>query len=206
MLVCKVLVEDSSQDIRHLLTLSTVSGTGCNLAVHLKYWLEADDALDVFAIHAVGGFIGEILTGVFAVDYIAHLDGITVINGGWLNGNWVQVPIQLADAAASLGWSFVITYVILMGMKLLGRFFPVLKLRVDEDEEEHGVDDVELGEFAYDFVEHSREAKPPTEEEVIASHSMHSTEHFARPGTVRSDKGPSVYTTEVSRPASAHVY
>lgn len=86
------------------------------------------------------------------------------------------------------------TYVILMGMKLLGKFFPILKLRMDEVEEEHGVDDVELGEFAYDFVEHSREVKPAAEEEVIANHSMHSTEHFARPPTVRSDKGLSVYT------------
>lgn len=184
-------------------------GIGCNAAVHLKYWLEADDALDVFAIHAVGGFIGELLTGIFAADYIAHLDGVTVIKGGWLNGNWVQLAIQLADAASCLTWSFVMTYVILMVMKLLGKFVPALKLRMDEDEEEHGVDDVELGEFAYDFVEHSREAKPATEAteatEEIESHSIHSTAHFARPPTMRSEKAASVYSREISRPTTAHI-
>lgn len=184
-------------------------GTGCNAAVHLKYWLEADDALDVFAIHAVGGFVGELLTGIFAADYIAHLDGITVIEGGWLNGNWIQLAFQLADAVSCLVWSFVMTYLILMGMRLLGRFVPALKLRMNEDQEEQGVDDVEIGEFAYDFVEHIREVKPPPEEDdshtLHTMHSMYSLEHLARPPTVRSDKQASVLTREISRPTSAHV-
>lgn len=125
--------------------------------MHLKYWLGADDALDVFAVHAVGGFIGELLTGVFATDYIAHLDGETVIKGGWLNRNWYQLAIQLANAVATLAWSFTLTFCLLMFMRLLGKFIPALKLRVDEDQEEQGVDDVEIGEFAYDYVERKRE-------------------------------------------------
>lgn len=68
----------------------------------------ADDALDIFAIHAIGGFVGEVLTWIFAADYIAHLDGTTVIKGGWLNGNWVQIAIQLADGAASMVWSIIV--------------------------------------------------------------------------------------------------
>lgn len=182
------------------------SGIGCNMAVHLKYWIEADDALDVFAIHAVGGFIGEVLTGVFAADYIAHLDGVTVIPGGWLNGHWIQVAIQLADAVTSLVWSFVMTYLILMCMKLAGKFVPALRLRVNEDQEEHGVDDVELGEFAYDFVEHIRDVNPVPEEVPADNHSMHSIEQFARPTKTRSEKDvSSVYTGEISRPTSAWV-
>lgn len=41
--------------------------------------MQADDALDIFAVHAIGGFIGNICTAFFAADYIAHLDGYTVI-------------------------------------------------------------------------------------------------------------------------------
>lgn len=187
-----------------MLTLISL-GVGCNLAVHFKYWVEADDALDVFAIHAVGGLIGEVLTGVFAADYIAHLDGVTVIKGGWLNGNWVQLGIQLADAVSSLVWSFTMTYVILICMKLVGKFIPALRLRVNEDEEEHGVDDVELGEFAYDFVEHIRDVNPVPEATQADNHSMYSTQQFARPSVARSDKDVSIYTREISRPTSAYV-
>jgi hypothetical protein len=63
------------------------SGIFCNLATQLKYWIGADDTVDVFVVHTVGGFTGELLTGIFAANFIAHLDGVTVIKGGWLNGN-----------------------------------------------------------------------------------------------------------------------
>lgn len=167
--------------------------------------MEADDALDVFAIHAVGGFIGELLTGIFAADYIAHLDGVTVIKGGWLNGNWVQLGIQLADAVSSLAWSFTMTYILLMFMKLVGKFVPALKLRINEDQEEHGVDDVELGEFAYDFVEHIRDVNTSQDEAQVDGHSMYSTEQFARAPIPRSEKAVSICTREISRPSSAYV-
>lgn len=123
-----------------------------------------------------------------------------------MNGNWVQLGIQLADAVSSIVWSFVMTYIILMFMKLLGKFMPALRLRVNEDQEEHGVDDVELGEFAYDFVEHIRDVNPNQEETTQADHhSMYSTEQFARPSVPRSEKDVSIYTREISRPTSAYV-
>lgn len=43
-----------------------VAGTGCNYATKLKYFMRCDDALDIFAVHAVGGFIGNICTAFFA--------------------------------------------------------------------------------------------------------------------------------------------
>ena len=43
-----------------------VGGISCNYATKLKYFLRADDALDIFAVHAVGGFVGDILTAFFA--------------------------------------------------------------------------------------------------------------------------------------------
>ena len=41
-------------------------GVACNYATKLKYFLRCDDALDIFAVHAVGGFVGNILTAFFA--------------------------------------------------------------------------------------------------------------------------------------------
>jgi ammonium transporter, Amt family len=137
------------------------AGMACNFATKLKYWLNADDALDIFAVHAVGGFVGNLLTGVFAADYIAALDGFSVIPGGWLNGHWIQLAYQAADSATGMAYSFVVTSLILICISLLGRLIPVLRLRVDEAEEDQGIDDVEIGEFAYDYVELVRDVKTP---------------------------------------------
>lgn len=63
----------------------------------IKTFFKIDDAFDIFAQHGVGGFVGSLLTGIFAEKYIPALDQ-TVISGGWLDGNWIQVPYQLATA------------------------------------------------------------------------------------------------------------
>lgn len=85
-------------------------------------------------------------------DYIAHLDGATVIPGGWLNHNWIQLGYQIADCLAGFSYSFVMTCVILFLMNLV----PGLSLRASVEEEDMGLDDAQLGEFAYDYVELSR--------------------------------------------------
>jgi Amt family ammonium transporter len=129
------------------------AGAGANYATKLKFVIGVDDALDIFAEHAIGGLIGNILTGFFAADYIAHLDGYTVIPGGWLNHNWRQVGIQLADSFSGGGYSFLGTCLILFVMNLI----PGLSLRASEEAEILGIDDAEIGEFAYDYVELTRE-------------------------------------------------
>jgi len=43
-----------------------VGGAACNYATKLKYFLRCDDALDIFAVHAVGGFVGNVCTAFFA--------------------------------------------------------------------------------------------------------------------------------------------
>jgi len=134
-----------------------LAGIGCNFATQIKYWIQADDALDIFAVHAVGGVIGNLCTGLFAADYIAHLDGTTVIPGGWVNQHWIQLAIQLADSVSGMAYSFVMTTLILSLISLLSRYFPALRLRVDHDAEMRGIDDAEIGEFAYDYVEHTRD-------------------------------------------------
>ncbi|KAF9157436.1 hypothetical protein DFQ26_008725 [Actinomortierella ambigua] len=126
-----------------------LGSTACNMAVRLKHALKYDDAFDVFAVHGVGGIVGNILTGVFAQASVAALDGVTVIKGGWLDRNWIQVPYQLADSAAGLAWSFTITYIILFIMNKI----PGLAIRAKADHEHTGLDLAELGEMAYGHVE-----------------------------------------------------
>ncbi|KAI0428678.1 ammonium transporter [Xylaria sp. FL1042] len=142
-----------------------VGGIGCNIATKLKFLMGADDALDIFAVHAIGGVIGNLLTGLFAADYIAALDGSTVIPGGWINHNYVQLGYQIADSVAGFSYSFVLTCVILFLMNLI----PGLSLRVKPEEEDIGIDDIQLGEFAYDYVELQRH----TSDIVVPSHSDH---------------------------------
>jgi Amt family ammonium transporter len=140
--------------------IGVIAGIGCNFATQLKYWISADDALDIFAVHGIGGLIGNILTAFFAADYIAHLDGVTEIEGGWLNRNWKQLGYQLADSAAGMTYSFVLSMLILYILNLIGRVIPCMRLRANVQEQELGIDDVELGEFAYDYVELIRDIKP----------------------------------------------
>ncbi|KAI7906524.1 ammonium transporter AmtB-like domain-containing protein [Cokeromyces recurvatus] len=121
----------------------------CNLAVHLKHWLRYDDVADVFAVHGVGGYIGSLLTGLFAESYIAALDGSTEIAGGWMNHHWIQLAYQLAEATAGAAWSFVITYLILFIMNNI----PGLSLRVNREAELQGLDVAEIGEMAYYHVD-----------------------------------------------------
>ncbi|GFN19050.1 ammonium transporter Amt1 [Aspergillus tubingensis] len=130
-----------------------VGAAACNYATKLKYVLRVDDALDIFAVHAIGGLVGNLLTGLFAADYIAHLDGSTVIDGGWINHNYIQLGYQLADSISGMAYSFFGSCIILFIINLI----PGLHLRIPEEEEILGVDDAEIGEFAYDYVEITRD-------------------------------------------------
>ena len=74
-----------------------VTATGCNFATKLKFLLNVDDTLDVFASHGIGGMIGDVMTGLFAQASVAFLDGVTEIPGGWFDRNWIQLGYQIAD-------------------------------------------------------------------------------------------------------------
>lgn len=131
-----------------------ILGAGfANYGTKLKFMLGIDDALDIFAVHGIGGLVGNICTGFFAADYIAHLDHVQVIKGGWLNHNWVQLGYQLADSFSGGAYSFVGTTLILLALNQI----PGLHLRAAEDAEILGIDDAEIGEFAYDYVELTRD-------------------------------------------------
>lgn len=129
-----------------------------NVAGLIPDRLGINDQLDIFAIHAIGGITGNLLTsdhlsinltfsGVFASNYIAALDGITVIKGGAVNGNWIQIAYQLCNCVVGFAYAFAMTASILLLMSL----FPWLRLRVTGEDADAGIDSTELGEFAYKF-------------------------------------------------------
>lgn len=95
----------------------------------------------------------DLSADLFDSNYIAHLDGYTVIAGGWLNHHWVQLAYQAADSAAGFAYAFCGSCIILFIMNLI----PGLKLRASEEAEVLGMDDAEIGEFAYDYVELTRD-------------------------------------------------
>lgn len=77
-------------------------------------------------------------------DYVAHLDGFTIIPGGWLNGHYIQLAFQLADSVSGFTYSFGGTCIILAIMNLI----PGLSLRATANAEHGGIDEAEIGEFA----------------------------------------------------------
>ena len=97
-----------------------------------------DDALDVWGVHGVGGALGIVLTGVFAS---AAVNGVS----GLVEGNLYQFVVQVLAVAITATYSFLVTLGIL---KVLNRFEPV---RVSAAVEAQGLDELQLGETAYDL-------------------------------------------------------
>ena len=112
------------------------AGGLCYSATLLRERLRVDDALDVFAVHGVGGMFGAVATGVFAV---AAIGGVS----GAVQGNVGQVFVQLAAVAATVAFAAGATYVI---VKLVDF---VLGLRVEPEAEQLGLDLAVHGEAAY---------------------------------------------------------
>ena len=111
------------------------AGLICYYAVELIYKTRLDDALDVFAVHGVGGLWGCIATGIFAIESIAGVKGV-------VQGEFDQVWIQIYTALGTLAYSFVITSGILYILDKI----PVLGLRVSDSNEDQGLDLSEHGE------------------------------------------------------------
>lgn len=105
--------------------------------VRYKYLLCIDEGLDIFAIHGVGGFVGDILTGFFAANYVPALDGVSnTYAGGWWNHNWKQMGYQLAAASFCAVWSFVVSIILLFVINKI----PGCHIRATEDDELRGLD------------------------------------------------------------------
>ncbi|CAG8814438.1 12476_t:CDS:2, partial [Dentiscutata erythropus] len=111
-------------------------GAICNLAVKLKHFFDYDDALDVFAVHGIGGLVGNLLTGVFADKNIAALSGEEIL-GGVINHNYIQIAKQLTSSGAGFMYSFIMTYLILLILNKI----PFLSIRLNDEQEACGTDE-----------------------------------------------------------------
>jgi len=127
------------------LIIGAAAGILCYLAVDVKARLRYDDALDVVGVHMVGGFIGVVLTGVFAS---------LAVNALGVQGGVEQLGRQSVLAAAGLIYPFVITFAILwVTEKTVG-------LRVSSEEQIAGLDLGEHAEVAYEWPWETIEGRP----------------------------------------------
>ena len=128
------------------LIIGLLAGVICLWGVNgLKRMLGADDALDVFGVHGVGGILGALLTGVFAApslggtgiyDYVANAVNPEYSIAG-------QVWIQAQAVGTTIVWSAVVSIIAFKIVDIL------IGLRVPEDEEREGLDITSHGESAY---------------------------------------------------------
>jgi Amt family ammonium transporter len=110
------------------------------LSYYVMFWRsragKIDESLDVFACHGVGGTWGIIATGIFATAGVGGAKGL-------VDGNWLQVPIQLAAIVVIVVFAFGLTW-------LLAKLVDVtVGLRVTPEEETVGLDISQHGERAY---------------------------------------------------------
>jgi ammonium transporter, Amt family len=111
----------------------------CYSAVQFRIKRDWDDALDVWGVHGVGGGLGIILTGVFAST------AINAAASGLIQGSFKLFGVQLLTVVITGVYSFAVTYLIL---KVLNVFESV---RVSEEIEATGLDQILHGETAYDL-------------------------------------------------------
>jgi Amt family ammonium transporter len=116
------------------LGIGLAAGALCYLAVQVRIRSGLDDSLDVVGVHGVGGAWGALATGLFAAFGGAE---------GLFKGDAGQFGDQVVAVAATIIYSFVVTYVILRVIDA------TVGLRVSEDEEVIGIDVTEHGERAY---------------------------------------------------------
>jgi Amt family ammonium transporter len=116
------------------IVIGFIAGAVCYSAILLREWMKVDDALDVWAVHGVGGTLGILLTGVLATT------AINTAGRGWIDGNFGQVGTQIVAIAAVWVYSAVATFGILKAVDF------AVGLRVDVDEEEAGLDASQHGE------------------------------------------------------------
>ena len=121
------------------LVIGIIAGICCYWgATSLKRMLGYDDSLDAFGVHGIGGIVGALLTGVFAVEAIGGSPGL-------IEGAADQVVTQAYGVAVTIVYCGVVTFIILKVIQW------TVGLRVDEDTETIGLDIKLHGERAYEL-------------------------------------------------------
>jgi Amt family ammonium transporter len=119
------------------LVIGGAAGLLCYLAVRFKNRMRFDDALDVVGVHMVGGFIGVILTGVFAS---------LAVNALGVPGGMLQFGRQCVLAFAGVVFPFVMTFIILWVTER------TVGLRVSDGDQDAGLDMSEHAESGYKWL------------------------------------------------------
>jgi Amt family ammonium transporter len=123
-------------DVSGALYIGVIAGICCYLATSIKYKVKIDDTLDVFAVHCVGGIIGAILTGVYAVESIGGTKGL-------LEGNFNQLFAQILSVTIVITYCAVVSYILLRIIKA------TMGLSLDENEQRMGLDQTQHGEIIH---------------------------------------------------------
>ena len=115
------------------------AGVFCYAAIWFKNKMNFDDSLDVWGVHGIGSTWGMLATGIFAGIGFLTL-GDLALDG---TGRGEQIVRQLVAIGSGIGWAFGVTAVILFALKF------TIGLRVEEAQEEQGLDISQHGEEAY---------------------------------------------------------
>ncbi len=128
------------------IVIGFIAGFACLWGVNgLKKMIGADDSLDVFGVHGVGGIVGALLTGVFNSQALGGPGAV----GDWVTATASSVPmadqvwIQLKAVLTTVVWSGVVSVI---AYKLVDL---TIGLRVSEEDEREGLDITSHGETAY---------------------------------------------------------
>ena len=117
------------------IAIGAIAGIVCFWAsTSLKRALKYDDSLDVFGVHAVGGVIGALLTGVFAVGELSATTAAPEGVAGLLYGNPGQLLIQVYGVAITIAYTAIVSFILLKGIDV------VIGLRVSDEAERDGLD------------------------------------------------------------------
>jgi len=121
------------------LAIGAAAGVICFWAVaYLKKALGYDDSLDAFGVHAIGGIVGAMLTGVFVS---SSFGGAGFAEGMSMGG---QLAVQAKAVGATIVYDAAVTFIILTLIDV------VIGLRVTQDEEREGLDITQHGEQVYE--------------------------------------------------------
>ena len=119
------------------IVIGFVAGVVCYFAAGLLIRFKLDDALSVWGVHGIGGTWGALATGLFVGVGFGGIAAFVDVS------RMEQVFIQLVSIVATWAWAFVVTALILWVIKL------IMGLRVEDNDEQIGLDLTEHGETAY---------------------------------------------------------
>ena len=117
--------------------IGLVAGVVCYFAAGLLIKFKQDDALSVWGVHGIGGTWGSLATGIFVGVGFGGIAAFVDVS------RMEQVLIQLVSIVATWAWAFIVTAIILWVIKL------IMGLRVEDNDEQIGLDLTEHGETAY---------------------------------------------------------